>query len=76
MCFYRTEDIISEQLIDLKAYLFETYLEKQLKVNLLCSEARALPQPRLRSEKKYQYTVLRDNPKSLLFPCVNPCNVV
>lgn len=31
MCFYRTEDIISEQPIDLKDDLLEIYLEKQLK---------------------------------------------
>lgn len=81
MCFYRTEDIISEQPIYLKYYLLDIYLEKKLKS--ISFTVKQEPCHSLKSgQKKNLYMVLRDNLKSidiaivLLFPCVNPCSVV
>lgn len=79
--FYGTEDLISEQPIDLKDYLLETYLEKQLKSVSFAVKQQPCLSPNW-GQKKTQYTVLRDNLKRtdlaivLLFSCANPCTVV
>lgn len=79
--FYGTEDLISEQPIDLKDYLLETYLEKQLKSVSFAVKQQPCLSPSW-GQKENQYTVLRDNLKHtdlaivLLFSCANPCTVV